>query len=146
MLLCDMWRIQIACADGIQGDKQFPVPSELGYVFLPSLYFVPVCITSVVFFSKQEASNYYCINFNYKSPCIFSVAARDRLWASSGREWVTCNMMDTIAHLSPRKRQRATTLLLRLRRSKSPWSPFGEECTFQFRFKSMLHKTMKRDY
>lgn len=67
-------------------------------ILCPSVYhkrgFLPL--------SEQGASNYYCINPCYKSPCIFSVAAGDRLWASTGREWVTYNMMDSIAHLSPR--------------------------------------------
>lgn len=85
--LSDIWRTQTALCWWDVGEIQFSVPKKLGYGFFT--LFQSVSQMWFLSFSDQGASSYYCKNFYYKSPCIFSVAARDKLWASRGRGWVT---------------------------------------------------------
>jgi len=93
-MLCAIRReYKLLCADGIWWDKQFPASWELGYGFSPSLYFSPVCFTTIPPFNVQGASNYCSINSLCKSPCVFSVAAR-----IVGKHWEQREHIQYVGH------------------------------------------------
>lgn len=118
---------KLLCDDGIQGDNSFLSQRNLDM----SLHFVPMWFP---FFKEQGASSYYCINSYCKSPCIFSVAVRDRF-----EEAVSYIQND--GHHSPsftkvKGKSYHTPVQIH---EKQITRGTGGECTFQLGFKSMIH-------
>lgn len=93
------------------------------------------------FFKEQGASSYYCINSYCKSPCIFSVAVRDRF-----EEAVSYIQND--GHHSPsftkvKGKSYHTPVQIH---EKQITRDTGGECTFQLGFKSMIRESTIKDW